>query len=40
MQITLEIPDCLGEKLQQLGDRFPEASRVGIVQYLQQYSSQ
>jgi hypothetical protein len=25
MQITLEVPDRLGEKLQQLGDRLPEA---------------
>ena len=25
MQVTLEIPDHLGEKLQQLGDLFPEA---------------
>jgi 16S rRNA C1402 (ribose-2'-O) methylase RsmI len=25
MQITIEVPDRLGEKLQQLGDRLPEA---------------
>ncbi|MEG3896879.1 MULTISPECIES: hypothetical protein [unclassified Microcoleus] len=25
MQIILEVPDHLGEKLQQLGDRLPEA---------------
>jgi hypothetical protein len=25
MQITIEVPDLLGEKLQQLGDRLPEA---------------
>lgn len=25
MQITIEVPDRLGEQLQQLGDRFPEA---------------
>lgn len=25
MKITLEVPDLLGEKLQQLGDRLPEA---------------
>ena len=25
MQIILEVPDLLGEKLQQLGDRLPEA---------------
>jgi hypothetical protein len=25
MQITIEVPDRLGEQLQQLGDRLPEA---------------
>jgi hypothetical protein len=25
MQITIEVPDLLGQKLQQLGDRLPEA---------------
>jgi hypothetical protein len=25
MQITIEVPDRIGEQLQQLGDRLPEA---------------
>jgi hypothetical protein len=30
MQITLEVPDRLGEKLQQLGDRLPEALDLAL----------
>ncbi|MEQ8957410.1 MAG: hypothetical protein RLP02_05715 [Coleofasciculus sp. C2-GNP5-27] len=35
MQITLEVPDRLGEKLQQLGDRLPEA----LDRALQEFTS-
>jgi hypothetical protein len=35
MQITIEVPDRLGEQLQQLGDRFPEA----LIHALQELTS-
>jgi hypothetical protein len=30
MQITIEVPDRLGEQLQQLGDRLPEALALAV----------
>ncbi len=35
MQITIEVPDRLGEQLQQLGDRLPEA----LIHALQELTS-
>jgi hypothetical protein len=35
MQITIEVPDLLGEQLQQLGDRLPEA----LIHALQELTS-
>ncbi|MBD2579110.1 hypothetical protein [Oscillatoria sp. FACHB-1406] len=32
MQITLEVPDCIGEKLKQLGDRLPEVLERAIAE--------
>jgi hypothetical protein len=32
MQITIEVPDRLGEKLQQLGDRLPEALERALAE--------
>lgn len=34
MQITLEVPDSVGEKLQQLGDRLPEVLERAVSELL------
>jgi hypothetical protein len=34
MQITIEIPDRLGEQLQQLGDRLPKSLYLSRLQKL------
>jgi hypothetical protein len=37
MQITIEVPDRLGEQLQQWGDRLPEAKSSPILSLLQPF---
>ncbi len=40
MQITFEVPDSLGEKLQQFYDRLPEVLERGIQELLNEQSNQ